>query len=409
MKPVSVIGMGMSGDDLTSRHLTLIRNADILVGGKRHLGFFQDVGAVKKEITKDLKEIVTYIKRRMKDKAIVVLASGDPLFYGIGSLMIKRLGEDNVIVYPNVSTISTAFARIKEPWQDTTVISLHGKSGFRSLFSAFEKNVTVAVLTDPRNHPGELARLLLNRGITDLQMCILEQLGSPSEKVRWFDLKEAENMTFKEPNIVIFKRNTTFANDRRYQYPGLPEKYFEHEHGLITKSEIRAVSLSKLRLANDHIVWDLGAGSGAVAIEACLLVKKGRVIAVEKNTNRIEQIKVNRKRFRIKNLDVYQAELPDGMADLPRPDRIFIGGGGQRVDEIIRSGAGYLKPDGVMVVNTVLIQNLEKVVKTLQALQYKTDVVQVQISRSRDMPWGQRFEAENPVWVISGERLHGAD
>lgn len=404
MKPVSVIGMGMSADDLTSRHLALIRSADILVGGKRHLGFFQDVEGIKKEITKDLKEIVTYIKRRMADKAIVVLASGDPLFYGIGSLMIKRLGEDNVIIYPNVSTVSTAFARIKEPWQNAAVISMHGKSGFQPLLKALEKKDTVAVLTDPRNHPGELARLLLNRGIDDLKMCILEQLGTPTEKIRWFELETAANELFKEPNILIFKHITTVDGHHRYQYPGLPEKYFEHEHGLITKSEIRAVSLSKLRLAIDHIVWDLGAGSGAVSIEACLLVKRGRVIAVEKNPNRIEQIKANRKRFKIENLDICQADLPDGMADLPRPDRIFIGGGGQRVDEIIQTGAGYLQPDGVMVVNTVLIQNLEKVVSTLQALKFETDVVQVQISRSSDMPWGQRFKAENPVWIISGER-----
>ena len=159
----------------------------------------------------------------MKDEAIVVLASGDPLFYGIGSLMIKRLGEENVIIYPNVSTVSTAFARIKEPWQDATVISLHGKSGFRSLLKALEKNNTVVALTDPRNHPGELAHFLLNRRFADLKMCILEQLGTENEKVRWFDLETAANKTFKEPNVVIFKRNTTVADNHSYQFPGLPE------------------------------------------------------------------------------------------------------------------------------------------------------------------------------------------
>jgi precorrin-6Y C5,15-methyltransferase (decarboxylating) len=404
MKLVAVIGMGMSPDDLTPRHLDLIRAADILVGGKRLLKHFQNTDVTKKEITKDLKQMVTYIRKRMADQSIVVLASGDPLFYGIGSLLTNKLGADRVVIYPNVSSVSAAFARIKEPWQDAVVISLHGKPAQKALLKAVAENDTVAVLTDPHHHPALLARLVSDSGVAGIRMCVLEQLGTPSEKVGWHTLELAVEETFSEPNIVIFKRIPPVASDRISPYPGMPEDMFEHQRGLITKAEIRAVTLSKLRPAVDHIIWDLGAGSGAVAIEAALFAKKGRVIAVEKISERVEQIKINRKRFGIKNLDVIQAALPEGLTDLPRPDRIFVGGGGRHTDSIIRAAAGFLNSDGIIVVNTVLIQNLERVVDTLQALEFQTNAVQVQINRSRNMPWGQRFEGENPVWIISGVR-----
>jgi precorrin-6Y C5,15-methyltransferase (decarboxylating) len=173
---------------------------------------------------------------------------------------------------------------------------------------------------------------------------------------------------------------------------------------LITKSEIRAITLSKLRLLKDHVLWDLGAGSGSVAIEASLLVPAGRVFALEKNPERIQQIEINKSQFGVKNLEVMHAVLPEGLEGLPRPDRIFIGGGGRDLANIINAAVPFLKPDGLVVVNTVLIPNIQTATETLRALDFKTSKVQVQIGRSRDMPWGDRLEGQNPVWIISGMR-----
>jgi len=125
MKPVTIIGMGLTPSDLTDAHRKIIQKADILIGGKRHLAYFEDLGVVKKEITKDLKAIVAYIKDQMISKRIVVLTSGDPLFYGIGSVLIRALGPDRIEVLPNISSIAAAFAKIKEPWSNVKVISLH--------------------------------------------------------------------------------------------------------------------------------------------------------------------------------------------------------------------------------------------------------------------------------------------
>jgi precorrin-6B C5,15-methyltransferase / cobalt-precorrin-6B C5,C15-methyltransferase len=167
---------------------------------------------------------------------------------------------------------------------------------------------------------------------------------------------------------------------------------------------VRAVALSKLRLSPGQVLWDLGAGSGSVAIEASLLLGKGRIVAVEQRSERIDQIKANARRFAVRNLSVVQAVLPAGLARLPKPDRIFIGGGGKNLPAIISEAARHLKPDGIVVINTVLLQNVHDAAAALRRLGFATEMVQLQIHRSRPMPWSERLETLNPVWIITGVR-----
>ena len=404
MNPVTIIGMGMTAEDLTARHLKIIDTADILVGGKRLLNLFKESRARKKVIGKDINGVVNFVRQEMKKQKIVVLTSGDPLFFGIGRRMVDAIGANNTLIYPNISSVSAAFARIKEPWDDVCVISLHGRKIDRRLFQALEENNKIAVFTDPKNNPARLAARLMKNQFLNYKICVFEALGSVSEKVNWYSLAEAAKMKFRDPNMVVLKRSPIGRQDRRRLFLGAPDNWYDHHRGLITKSEIRAITLSKLRLATDHILWDLGAGSGSVAAEAGLLIRKGKIFAVEKESERVAQIKNNKKRFGISNLKAIQAELPQGLEELPRPDRIFIGGGGKRLKSIITAAAHYLKPRGVMVINTVLIPNVETARATLEKLDFETEVIQAQINRSRQMPWAARLEAQNPVWIVTGIR-----
>jgi len=404
VKSVAIIGVGMSIEDLTAKHLEIIDTADILVGGKRLLNHFKDSRARKKIIGKDIDEVVNFVRLEMKKQKIVVLASGDPLFFGIGRRLVNAIGAKNTMVYPNISSVSAAFARIKEPWDEVRVISLHGRKNERRLLRALEEENKIAVFTDPKNNPACLAGRLLENQFLNYKICVLEALGSVSEKVNWYTLAEAARMKFADPNLVVLKRNPIDPKDKERLFLGAPDNWYDHQKGLITKSEIRAVALSKLRLAGDHILWDLGAGSGSVAVEAALLIKKGKIFAVEKNPERVTQIRHNKKRFGIGNLTAIKATLPQGLEKLPRPDRVFIGGGGKQLKSIITAAAQYLQPKGVMVINTVLIPNAEAARATLEKLGFNTEVIQVQINRSRQMPWAERLEALNPVWIISGFR-----
>ena len=402
MNKVAIIGMGLSESDLTKEHINKIQGADILIGGKRHLQYFKEHHATKIIITKDIKTLAAYIKRHMKNKEIVVLASGDPLFFGIGSVLKDKLGEDNIVIYPNVTSVAAAFARIREPWHDAHVISLHGKRKNRELLKALTEKKKIAILTDPEKSPSWLADFLITNKITRFKICILEQLGTSSERIGWYEPSQAAGMSFSEPNIIILKSTTPESVDNLFS--GIPESWFDHENGIITKSEIRAVTTSKLKLLNNSVLWDLGSGSGSVAIEASLFIKKGRIIAVEKKQERINQIKSNVKRFRIKNIDIIHSLLPEGLGKLPRPDRIFVGGGGKDLDKIIASAIHYLKDNGIIVINAVLLSSVDSSISILKKFGFRTNVVQVQISRGSEMFWGTRLEAQNPVWIVSGEK-----
>jgi len=401
MTPVSIVGMGMSPEDLTARQIETIEAADILVGGRRHLAHFAHLPAETMAVDRNLGQLVEKIRARMAGSRIVVLASGDPLFFGIGAYLAKNLGPDNVTVLPNVSAPAAAFARLKEPWQGVPVISLHGREGMRDLAAAVRCHPTVAVFTDPKRDPAWVAAGLIENGLPETSLCVLEELGTPAEAVRWLAPKEAAALRFRDPNIVVVRHAAAQRPDARLHL-GMADEQFDHEQGLITKAEIRAVTLAKLKLSPDHVFWDLGAGSGSVAVEASLFVTRGRLFAVEKDPSRARQIQANRRRFGAANLEVVAAVLPEALDRLPDPDRVFVGGGGRKLEAILKTSLRRLRPGGIVTVNTVLLQSMQTALAVLEEAGLKTELVQIQVSRDAVMPFGRRLAAENPVWIVSG-------
>lgn len=408
MKPITVMGMGLSPRDLTAFHWQLLDQADVLVGGGRHLGCFADLPAVQIPIQGDLTQLIHQIQGRMAaEQSVVVLASGDPLFYGIGALLMERLGRANVRVLPNVSAAAAGFARLKLAWQDAAVVSLHGRFSHGELMAALQESDKIAVFTDPKQDPAWLARFLLECEAEGFCFYVLEQLGMDGETVAEYALAEAANRSFCQPNMVILHRKSPSPAPIRPAL-GMAEDRFSHQQGLITKAEVRAVVLSKLRLdAPDLCLWDLGAGSGSVAVEAACFLRRGRIIAVERSPERIADIRANKRRFGLLNLEIVQAELPGGMEALPRPDRVFIGGGGRALPAILKRAADSLRPGGVLAVNTVVLESLQAARAGMNECGLAPETVQVQISRARDMPHGQRLQAENPVWILWGRKPAG--
>ena len=398
--PVWIIGMGMGPADLTEAHRDRIRRADVLVGGGRHLAALADPAAEQIEIKGGLATLADDVARRVEaGRQVVVLASGDPLFHGIGRFLVERLGSDGVRIAPNVTAVGAAFARLCRPWNDVPVVSCHGRSGIHQLLAALSRDPAVAVFTDPDNDPSAIARELASRGLDDADLWVLERLGSPEEKVRRLTMDQAATGRFADPNLLVIAQPV--PSPAAF---GAPEADFVHGDGLITKVEVRAVSLALLRVAPGHTVWDLGAGSGSVALEAALLAWRGRVVAVEKDPARLGVIAANRRRLRRWQVDLVQARLPDGMDDLPRPDRVFVGGGGKALADILEQAVARMTADGIVVVNTVLLESLEAARRTLQRLGLATEVVQVQVSRSRATADDERLQAENPVWIVRGSK-----
>ena len=355
-------------------------------------------------MTADLKSLVAMIKGRTPGKRIVVLASGDPLYYGIGAYLVHSLSRENVRIYPNITSVAAAFARMGEPWQDVQVVSLHGRRQEDQLRQALRTADRIAVFTDPNCTPQWVSDFLRQGHARDFHIGVFEKMGSDAEQVSWHTTESIAGKDFDTPNMVILKRVKDAHCAPTALYLGMPESAYDHERGLITKAEVRVVSLARLSLMPGQILWDLGAGSGAVSIEASLLVPGGKIWAVEKNPARIEHIRTNRDRFGITNLDVVESVLPRGLSNLPDPDRVFIGGSGEALAETIDIVCRRLSSAGVLVVNTVLMDSLHDTLRRLRSNGLDTDVVQIQVSRSQPLADSDRMQAMNPVWIIRGHR-----
>lgn len=411
MNKVHIIGMGLSRKDLTQAHLDLIREATLLVGGTRLLDMFPEYSGERMAITNNIPDVVDLIRSQMDQKQIVVLASGDPLFHGIGSTLARCIPLKHLAIHPNITSIAAAFSAVGIPWHDAKLISLHSKGGNAFDFRSLSTTPKAAFLTSPTHGPGYIADQLVSWGISSFNLCVLEHLGdSDRQRISWHDnAVDLQNQTFSNPNIVIFlnkearSRKGFQTNVSHETHLGMPEASFRHENGLITKSEIRAVTISKLRLMRpDHVLWDIGSGSGSIAVESAAFIQAGKVFAVEKNVERITDIKENTHRFNCHNVIVHQMNFPDGHEILDQPDRIFIGGGGKDLGKIIEHCCDRLTHSGVIVVNTVVMETMEIARDTLNQKGFSPELIQVQVSRSSRMPGGSRLVPLNPVWIISG-------
>ncbi len=402
MKTVHVIGVGLGYSDLTQKHHEIIARADVLAGGKRHLAWFREHPARKRVITAPIEAVIADIQTWMTDQEVVVLASGDPLFYGIGETLADRLGPERVRIHPNVSVMAEAFARIGRTWKDAAVVSLHGRQqNTEKLLSAIDRGVPVFVFTDPANTPETIARIVLDRHPSGIRICVAERLGEPEERIRWLE-REGDAAGCMEPNAVILLPEAGRENGT--VPPGNPDETFVHDKGMITKQDVRAVSLSRLGLTAGSVLWDLGAGSGSVGIEAAALLTNGQVAAVEKHPERVAAIRENIRRFGADNVTVHHLHLPEGMDTLPDPDRIFAGGGGKDLPDILGKAARRLKPGGRIVVNAVVMETLAAARAALEQSGLSCEVLNVQVSKGKPMPAGIRFCAENPVFVLHAKK-----
>lgn len=399
MKKIYVIGVGLNRDDLSPVRLDLIFGAEVLAGGARLLEMFPEHTGSKLALKGGLEAWLDRIAEAARNEKVVVLASGDPGFFGAAAFLVRRFGQENVRTHPGISALQAAFARLNQPWEDVTPVSLHGR-GWNGLWPLLRVSDRIALYTDPHNTPDLVARKLIDRGQKYWRMHVLEDLGQDSERMRGLSLDEAARAEFSPLNVVVLVRESEPAP----LCLGTPDEAFVHEAGLITKAEVRAVALAMLSLKPGPALWDLGAGCGSVGLEATLLLGSGRVTAVEKNPDRVEMIQANRARFGAANLDIVAGEMPGALAGLDRPDRVFIGGGGADLAAIIRASAEALQPEGLIVVSAVGLASMETARRTLAETGFEVDEVEIQASRSRPLGRDVYLKALNPVRLIRGRR-----
>lgn len=402
MKKVRIIGAGMDPRNMPEGINDLICGADLLVAGERLLAPFQDFEGEMVPVKGALERVFKRIGEEAdRDREVVVLADGDPLFFGIGRKLMEFLGKDRVEFHPNITTLQVAASLLKIPWEDIKTVSLHGRKDMWPLLRALAFSDRVGVYTGDAQGPALVARILRDRGIDTFSMTVLEDLCMEGQKVREVPLDEAEKLEFSPLNFLLLRRV------RQSEIPlgvGIEDDSFVHERGMITKREIRVVALALMRVRPGDTVWDLGAGCGSVAIEASYLAREGRVYAVEKDRERARQIGENIRRTGAYGVEVVEGAMPGCLSSLPEPDRIFLGGGLRHGREILEPVAERLRPGGRMVVNAVLMGSLWQVKVYLEALKWPFDVIQVDVARSRETSGDMRLEGLNPVFVLSAQK-----
>ena len=316
-EPVLILGLDCAQplrEGLAPARLRLIEQADVLCGGRRLLAAFDDLPARQLPLTAPLEPVLARISHlRAGGKKVVVLADGDPLFYGIGTTLLRQLGPEAVRILPGVSSLQQACARLGLPWHDVICLSLHGRDDLTPLHTAVHRQRPISLLTDARMTPDLLARHLLDRGVDWFAMHVFEHMGSDGEQEHHLTLAEAAAARFGAVCTVLL----TPAGEMRRPHPGLLPAELRHEDGLLTKPAVRAAALALLRPEPRHTVWDLGAGSGSVALEAACLAHEGRVVAVERTPSRALDIQENRRRFGAASVDVCLGTVPQCLPRLP--------------------------------------------------------------------------------------------
>lgn len=407
-KTIVVIGMGGDGPKGLSREaLERIETAKVLAGGRRHLAFFENGSQERIVIDSDIDGLIETLRTVSLKKEVVVLASGDPLFLGIGRALLKAFSPDELLFFPRPSSIALAFARVKQTWDDARVVSLHGRPLESLLPDLSARRSKIAVLTDSTNTPGAIADLIVKLGLAEeYEMWVCENLEAPDEQVSRLRIPDVKAKTFSPLNVVVLLRldvETGSSTSSTVPIVGLPDESIQHAsgpRGMITKREIRLISLAYLELRPFDVLWDVGAGSGSIAVEAARLSPGLSVFAVEKNPVSFEDILINSQRFEATGIRPILGEAPEAFNGLPDPNAIFIGGSGGRFREIALRALERLQPGGRIVANCVAIETFSLAWRIFHDHGLEAQATSAQFSRSAPLGRLHRFEPENPIFVL---------
>jgi precorrin-6Y C5,15-methyltransferase (decarboxylating) len=403
---IHIIGIGDDGPEgLTAAARQRVEGAELVIGTSQSLEGLP-TKAEKVEIGGDLDAIVRRIEAA-GSKRIVVLAPGDPLFYGMARFLCDRLGKERFEVTPHVSSMQLAFARVKESWDDAYLTNL----ATQPLELVVEKARTAAkvgVFTTEAAPPNAVARALLDRKIDYFTAYVCENLGSPDERVTHDELAEIARQEFSPLNVLILLRKPDVPDrppamlGRRLF--GNPDEAFmqsKPKRGLLTPAEVRAIALSLMDIGPTSTVWDVGAGSGSVAIEAAQIASGGRVYAIEMDPEDYALIASNAERFGTSNLTPILGKAPEAWAGLLPPDAVFVGGTGRQVRRIVELAFDQLRSGGRLVANVGSIDNLSAVREVLVSNAGDAQVLMINLARGNDQLERLHFEALHPTFLVS--------
>lgn len=405
-RAVMVVGIGQEGClGLSAQAMQAISRAQILVGAERQLAFFPQFNGERIVLKGPLRSILGALVERSAEDTICLLASGDPLFFGVGALLGSYFEACDLQFFPQPSSVQWAFSRIGVPWGDAELLTVHGRE-WSGLCARLRHSRKAAVLCDGKaGSASRVAAHLLDYGLSAFEAHVCEDLGGSAERIRRFSLPELATCVDLSPLHLLI----LLAPERALPpvIPYAEEAAFEKEtpkQGLITKREVRALSVAALRLRPDAVIWDVGAASGSVAIEAALLAPRGQTYAIEAIEARAEQCRRNARAFGADHVRVVVGTAPAALAELPDPDAVFVGGSRGELDPIIRVAFERLRAGGRMVINAVTMESVAEAQRSLVGLGLQPEATLIQIARGAAVGRYNRWDSLNPVHMFAVEK-----
>ncbi|MGC5346691.1 precorrin-6y C5,15-methyltransferase (decarboxylating) subunit CbiE [Streptomyces sp. DT171] len=405
---IGVFGTG-TGTPLSPGARAALATATLVVGARRHLEAAAPPPAAERLVLGPLAPALDRIGEQLRDPGarIVVLASGDPGFFGITRALTERFGPDALDVRPGPPSVAVAFARLGLAWDDAVVVSAHGRDP-RTAVNACLAHPKVAVLTGPGTGPAELAAGLAHSA-PGRTLVVATALGDPErERLERLTPREAVARDWPDPVSVVLcldERRAlspvrTVAGPVRTGRWALDEAEFEHRDSMITKFEVRALALARLGPRTGDLVWDIGAGSGSVAVECARL--GAAAVAVEKAADGVERIRANAAAHGV-DVRAVHGSAPEALSALPDPDAVFVGGGGGDLPAIVTACAHRARR--TVVVALAALDRVPEVRSALAAAGFAAEGVLLQSSRLAPLPGGvTRLAAANPVFLLWGDR-----
>jgi precorrin-6Y C5,15-methyltransferase (decarboxylating) len=423
---VDVIGIGADGaarlrPDLLER----IYAADFLAGGERHLAYFPEARGERFILRDNLFDLLGELGRRFPAQRCVVLASGDPLFYGVGTYLAGIMGRENVRIEPALSSMQLAFARAGLPWQYASLASVHGRN-LRTTLLPLLGQCYVGLFTQDGDSPAAVARFYLAHDLDEYEAIVGENLGADGERVtRWPDLQTLAAQRFAPLNYLILHRRRyplpgPEVEQRRSLVPGAPDTEFARPAEgpeVMTRQEVRSVVLGKLggKLDPGDTVWDVGAGLGTVAVELAVLRPHVEVIAMERDPARAALARENRLRFGAYNMTVLEGTAPEvlvqgllagasGLCQRERPRQVFVGGSGEHLPAILDLVAERLLGGGRLAANFVTLEHLALTLERLRKWGWPFEVTEVHVARSDSLAGLTGLRPQRGVFLVCADR-----
>lgn len=397
-----IAGIGPGNPDyLCPGAKRIIEEADVLIGGRRNL---DDFAALQKEtlcIDRNLKNVIDYIAEHYQDRSIVVLASGDTGLFSISSYLRKKLPQVDFNVLPGISSLQYLMAKRDLKWNEMKIVTLHGHDDL-NLKNTVIRNGVTAIFTGGKNTPSTIAKALDDPLLEGLVLTVGENLSYPDEKIVSGTPKEIASMSFGDLSIVIAENPKGGEGPWPYLTPGLPDSCFFRDEVPMTKSEIRALIMSKLQLRTDSNIVEIGAGSGSCTVEMGLIAYEGKICTIEKNPTATELCKKNIARFGLDNITVYQGSAPEDLPEEFVPDRLFIGGSGGNMGSIIEK---YAVSPLRIVISAITLESVSEALEALKANGFEhIEIIQAAVARSKAAGTKHLMMGLNPITIISGER-----